>query len=121
MCDYVLVEQGTNKVSLIGSFRELSVDRFPAVLPPFFIYAALTDGLGTGTLELVLSRLETDEEVYRYRTRISFQDQLTVLHVYLRLHNCSIPAPGAYEFMLLVDGALVAQRQLRVNQRGDSQ
>jgi hypothetical protein len=120
LCDHVLVEQGTKKVSLIGSFWEVGVERFPAVLPPFFVYAALTDGLGSGTLELVLSRLETDEEVFTYRSAITFLDQLSVLYVRLRVRNCSIPASGANQFMLLVDGALVAQRQLRVHLRGGS-
>src|SRR5260370_37773990 len=72
LCDYVLVEQGTKKVSLIGSFREVGVEQFPAILPPFYAYAALTDGLGSGTLELVLSRLETDEDVFSHRSPVSF-------------------------------------------------
>jgi hypothetical protein len=74
LCDYVLVEQTTRKVSLIGSFWEVGMRRFPEILPPFFVYAALTDGQGTGTLELVVSRLETDEEVFTYRRPITFPD-----------------------------------------------
>jgi hypothetical protein len=121
LCDYVLVEEGTKKISLIGTFEEAHPASFPAVLPPFFVYAALTDGVGRGTLELVFSRLETDEDVFSYRKQISLRDQLSVLHVKLRVRNCPIPASGVYQFALLVDGMLVAQRQLRVYSKGDSQ
>jgi hypothetical protein len=55
LCDYVLVEEGSKKVSIIGSFRDVNVERFPAVLPPFFVYAELTDGLGSGIMEFGLS------------------------------------------------------------------
>jgi hypothetical protein len=120
LCDHVLVEQGTKKISIIGSFRRVDVEQFPAKLPPFFLYAELTDGLGSGIMESVLSRLETDEQVFSYRTPIRFSDQLSVLRTRLRISNCTIPSSGAYQFMLLVDGMFVAQRQLQVFLRTDS-
>src|SRR5689334_5976929 len=37
LCDYVLVEQGTKKVSYIRSFRRLRASGFPVVMSPFFV------------------------------------------------------------------------------------
>src|SRR3954453_6988085 len=112
VCDYVLIKEGTHKVSLFVCFPELSLARFPAVLPPFFVYALLSDGSGSGTLELILSRLETDEEIFTHRRPITFVDQLAEVRVKLRIRNCSIPAPGYYQLSLLVDGQSVARRRL---------
>jgi hypothetical protein len=121
LCDYFLVEDGTNKVSFIGCFRDLTVETFPAVLPPFFVCTSLTDGAGTGIMELTLSNLETGEEVFAFRWPITFQDPLTVLRVRVRVRNWSISAPGTYQVMLSVDGDLVGQRQLHVYRKGGSQ
>jgi hypothetical protein len=46
LCDYVIVEEKTKKVSLIGAFTGMRVSRFPSDPSPFSVYAALTDGLG---------------------------------------------------------------------------
>ena len=118
VCDYVLVEEGTRKVSLIGSFRELALDRFPVVLPPFSVYALLSDGSGSGILDLILSRLETDEEIFSHRRPITFADQLAEVRVKMRIRNCSIPAPGYYQWSLLVDGQPVTRRRLHFHLAG---
>ena len=46
LCNHVMVEEGgTRRVSLIGGFSRLRVTSFPAT-PAFYVFAALTDGLG---------------------------------------------------------------------------
>src|ERR1700724_3349625 len=77
LCDYVSVEERTKKVSLIGCFTGLAVSRFPAIAQPFCVFAVLTDGLGDGTIDLVVFQLDTGEEVFSYRSPISFPDKLT--------------------------------------------
>ena len=119
LCDYVLVEERTRKVSLIGSFTGIGVLSFPAVVPPFSVFAVLTDGLGNGTIELGVSRLDTNEQVANYRTPVHFPDKLAEVFFHIRLHQCSFPAPGHYQFTLLADGQWLAQRRIRVYTRGD--
>jgi hypothetical protein len=67
LCDYVITEQKTNKVSLIGSFTRMAVREFPGFPDPFSVYAVLTDGLGDVTIELAVTRLDTGEEIYNRR------------------------------------------------------
>ena len=55
LCDYVILEERTKKVSVIGRFNSFSVTRFPAMVVPFSAYALLTDGLGDARVELVVS------------------------------------------------------------------
>jgi hypothetical protein len=119
LCDYVIVERDTNKVSFIGSFWTIEARHFPAVLPPFFVCAVLTDGSGSGMLELVFSRLETGEELFRYSRSINFPSQLSELRVASRIRGCSIPAPGVYELTLLVDGEWVSRRRIHAHFRGE--
>jgi hypothetical protein len=117
LCDYVIFEEKTGKVSLIGGFNSISADRFPVVAQPFSVFATLNKGFGDGTINLVISRLDTGQDVFDYRGKIRFPDKLTLVFFHARLRQCRFPAPGQYQFTLLVDGEWVAQRRLQVQLR----
>lgn len=119
LCDYVLVEERTRKVSLIGTFSGLGMERFPMAAPPFCVYALLTDGEGRMPMDLVVSHLETDQHIATYRGQVAFPDRLTDVNYLVRLRDCRFPEAGTYQFTLLADGEWVAQRRPRVYQRGD--
>ena len=117
LCDAVIVEEGTRKVSLINTFTGLRLSHFPAAPQPFCVYATLTDGQGEGLVELAVTRLETDEEIYSLRRPLRFPDRLTDVGVLFRISGCVFPAPGTYLFTLLLDGDWVAHRRIRVQTR----
>jgi hypothetical protein len=120
LCDSVIVEAKTEKVSLVGTFHRLGAPAFPVVLSPFVVHTALTDGAGSGMLELVCTRLETGEELFTYTRPITLSNPLSEVRVSWRLLRCEIPAPGAYEVVLLVDGEWVARRRFVVYPSGGS-
>jgi hypothetical protein len=113
LCDYVIVEEGTKKASLIGAFSSIRATRFP-VAPALCAYAALTDGLGDAAVDLVVTEAASDEEIYRLVRTIHFPDKLTEVRALFRIRDCSFPAAGSYLFTLLIDNEWVAQRSLRV-------
>jgi len=117
LCDYLIVEDRTRKVSLVGTFTGLPMAELPGVAPPFSVTAVLTDGLGEGIIDLVVTRLDTGEEVHNHRGRITFPDMLQEVTYHIRLARCPFPVEGTYQFALLVDGEWVAHRRLRVYQR----
>lgn len=117
LCDQVIVEERTQKVSIIGSFTGLGATAFPAHVPPFSVMAVLTDGLGNGRIELVVRHVESNEEVYAHRADLVFSDKVAEVTYHLRLRQLVFPAPGNYQFTLLLDGEWMAQRRLRVYQR----
>ena len=114
LCDYVIVEEKTKKVSLIGTFTGIRVSDFPSAPQPFSAYAMLTDGLGDASITLTVSRMDTAEEIYRREMTSRFSDKLAELRVHFRVLNCQFPSAGWYQFSLLVDGEWVAQRLVRV-------
>jgi hypothetical protein len=109
LCDYVLVEERTRKVSFIGAFDRLRASSYPALVQPFSVYAAMIGGQGSATLKLSVTRLDTDQEVYYREETITFPARLEVSRVHFRLTQFVFPAPGWYEFVLLVDRTWVAQ------------
>jgi hypothetical protein len=119
LCDYVIVEERTKKVSLIGTFTGLKVADFPATPPPFSVFAILTDAVGDVTINLSMTHLATNAEVPVHQARLRFPEKLAEVMYHMRLHHCMFPAPGLYQFTLLADGEWVAHRRLRVYPTGE--
>jgi len=116
LCDQVIVEEGTKKVSLIGSFRKLYARSFPFVPLPFCVFATLTGSQAEGAITLTVREAESDEEVYSVTHRVAFPDRFAEGRVVFRLADCAFPKPGAYLFTLAVDDDWVAHRRLQIHQ-----
>jgi hypothetical protein len=114
LCDQVTFEVGTQKPSLIGVFTGIAVDGFPSGPQRFDAFVALTDGLGTGTLELEVTDANTGNQVYVKRVQLTCPDPLRVINLRLRIRQCSFPTSGEYLFTLLVDGNEIVHRRIRV-------
>jgi hypothetical protein len=114
LCDLVIVEEDTRKVSLIGNLTRWTADNFPYTAPPFFAFSALTGSVGEGRMDLVVARLDTGEDIYRQHRVVHFTDRLRELHLILRVGNCVLLAAGWYQATLLADQEWVAQRRFRV-------
>src|SRR5437868_1545936 len=117
LCDYVIVEERTKKVSLIGTFTGLGVPEFPAQPPPFSVFAILTDGLGDATMELDVTHMETNDSIFSHSGVLNFPDKVAEVAYHMRLRQCVFPAAGLYQFTLTVNGEWAAQRRLRVYKR----
>ena len=101
----------------MSTFTKLFADAFPSPPERFAFAAILTGGQGDGTLDLVLMRLETEEETYAMQRRIQFPGRLAEVQVVFHVRDCSFPAPGHYDATLFVDGDPVARRKFSVQQR----
>src|SRR5438874_1327412 len=110
LCDQVLFEQGTQKPTLVGVFTGIAATGFPSVPQRFDLFAALTDGLGQGAVDLVVDRLEPEERITAHSLELSFPNPLHVVNLRFRFRELSFPAAGPYIFALQVDGDEIAQR-----------
>lgn len=113
VCDYVLVEETTRNVSLIGSFSRIQAATFPFIRP-FCVYAAYTGGQGEAEVELNITHLESDEGVYSLQRRVRFPDRLAEVRILFRVFECEFPDAGSYLFTLLIDGEWTAHRRIHV-------
>src|SRR5438876_12108098 len=59
LCDYVIVEAMTHKISLVGCLTEIAVDELPGLAEPFSAVAFLTGAQGTIDLDLVVEEWDS--------------------------------------------------------------
>jgi hypothetical protein len=76
VCEQVIVEKLTDNVSLINCFTRRLVGQFPSQPVKFAVVAFLTDGFGDIPLDVVILRLDTEEEVFRESRQVRFVDRL---------------------------------------------
>jgi hypothetical protein len=120
LCDYVIVEERTKKISLIGTFWSIAVDDgFPTRPLPFSLVAMLTGGLGPHSITLKVLRevgLEL-EEIYSNTRNVEFRDRFQPVYYTMRFQRLKFPEPGHYHFELSVGEAELARCTLRIYDR----
>jgi hypothetical protein len=120
LCDQVIFDRDTQKPSLIGCFAGMAVSEFPSGPQRFDTFAALTDGHGPVTIDLTVTHLDTEEQIYTRSVGVAFPDPLRVIHLRYRVGDCSFPDSGSYMVTLSVADAEIAHCRLRVYLRESS-
>ncbi|HBI42045.1 MAG TPA: hypothetical protein DDY78_04185 [Planctomycetales bacterium] len=120
LCDQVIFDRDTQKPCLIGCFAGMAVNDFPSAPQRFDVFAALTDGLGPVTMDLTVTHLDTEEQVYTRIVTVAFSDPLRVINLRCRVGECFFPYPGSYMVALSVADTEIAHCRLRVYLRESS-
>jgi hypothetical protein len=114
LCDLVIDEAITHKLSLVGSFTEILVDELPGLAEPFSAVAFLTDAQGVVNLELRVNDAATNEIVEVRHHRVYSPNPLAVVYCNVRVKDCSFPRPGPYVFSLWFGDESIALRRVVV-------
>lgn len=120
LCDYVIVEERTKKLSMIGTFWSMAVDDgFPCRPPPFSAVCLLTGGLGRHLITLKVLREEGIEldEIFSKTGQIEFRDRFQPVYYTMRFAQLEFPEPATYHFELFVGDMEVSRATLRVYHR----
>jgi hypothetical protein len=114
LCEQAIVDAKTRNVTLVNTISRLRCPSFPSPPGRLVVYAMLTDGLGDAEMSLVVSRLDTFEDIYEARWQMKFPDPLRLFRMILRLSHLSFPAPVRYQLSLLADKDEVTHTILEV-------
>lgn len=112
-CDDVRLEVG-NKLSLMGIFQEIYVQRLPVVLPKL---AVVTQWAGYGRFSSEIRILSPKHEVIAASAKADFEiphnGYANNINFFMNLH---FDKPGSYIVQTLLDGELFYERPLTVGQ-----
>lgn len=114
LCDQVILDTYTGKRTLVGMFDELFCDGVPFIPPPLWVYAALTDGQGRIALDLVVSDMETEEELVVVQHEMEFTSPLSITHLRMNFPDLQFPRSGYFLFQLSAEGFPVCHRRLHI-------
>src|SRR5947209_18127572 len=85
--DYIIIEEGTGKASLIGCFDTLAMPNIPSPPRAFFLSAELTGGQGPARVGVRIARPDTDETVKLTHGDVYFRGRLLVVRYRTRVTN----------------------------------
>jgi hypothetical protein len=117
LCKSTTFDPATGATTLFGAFNALFHSSWPTPPEQFTVYAGLHGGVGEGTIELAVYRLETEERIHRYQRWFAVPDPSIVLTLDLRVRRCIFPAPGRYALRLRFDGVEAALTLLDLRAR----
>lgn len=119
LCDYVIVEQLTNKITLVGMFDRLRVPWFPDPPSRLHVFVSLTDSVGSVPVRLVCSRASTGDPIYEMKATASFRDRLTPVNTHFAVRGIEFESPGEYFMQLYCNEELVSERKFTVYAAGE--
>jgi hypothetical protein len=114
LCKRIGIDVAVGEMSLVGLIQVLSFGEWPAPADPFTVYAVLYGGSGEGTMELVITRLETEEDIYVHQRWSGFSGQGLSVHLEIPVRGCIFPRPGRYALTLRFDEQQLSQRYFDV-------
>jgi hypothetical protein len=119
VCQQAIIEEGTKNVTLVNTFTRLAVKKFPTPPQQLVAHALLTDGIGTVKLSVIISRMDTLENIIVQSGDVTFTDPLHVRRPFARFPAVQFPVRGYYQVTLLANGEWVAQGTLKLVGQGD--
>ena len=113
ICEQVIVDVATRNVTPVNCFSRRRLTEFPGAMS-FHVVAWLADGFGELSVEVVIRRMDSMDELFRREERLRFHDRLKDMRFTAQIRDCPFPIAGYYEIGLNVDGEFVAHRKIQV-------
>ena len=112
--DRVLVEEGNRKKTIVGTFTQFHSEKFPAVFPPWFIYAAATNIEGEHSFSLNLVLEKESQVIVGINGKMKADNRNKVNEFIFPIQRAIFPSPGTYTLTFNIGGAPVGSRLLEV-------
>jgi len=96
ICDTIIRDEQSHKVSLIGLFGVIRAHKFPCRHPLMNIHVALTGGHGKQDIEIRLVRVADEKPIMSITGAMTFPDPLQVAELAFTCGNVGFEKAGEY-------------------------
>jgi hypothetical protein len=120
LADRVITEDNQKK-GIIGTFTQFTVRDVPAGLPPWYIYAAVTNISGEHSFSLNLVVDRTQQVIFSAGGNLRVDDPRRVVELVIPVPNVVFPETGTYVVTFHVEGEQIGSRILDVVKSAPSQ
>ncbi len=113
MADRVITEDNQKK-AIIGTFTQFTVRQVPAGLPPWFIYAAVTNLAGEHPFSVNLVLDKSQQVIFSAGGTLKVDEPRRVVELVIPVPNVVFPEAGTYVVSFHVGGDQIGSRILDV-------
>jgi len=113
LADKVVTEDNQKK-GIIGTFNQFNLRQLPAIPPPWFIYAAVTNLLGDHSFSVNLVFDSSQQVLFSAGGRLTIDSPRRVVELVIPVANIPFAEPGAYAVCFFIDGEQIGSRVLEV-------
>ena len=114
ICDLIVRDEITKKVSLIGLFNTIKAGVFPTQHNSFHVYVALTNGHGQYHTTLSIVDVTDNKPIMAIEGELNFLTPLQVLEINFGLQGLRFDKAGKYAFRVTCERMLVGERDFAV-------
>ncbi len=111
-----VITENNGKKGIIGVFSNFNFKQFPAKVPQWFIYAAVTNLQGKHEFSVNLVRDESQHVLLPIAGEMNVQESGKEVEMIFPITNLTFQKPGRHTLTFNIDGLQIASRILRVNQ-----
>ena len=115
ICDDIIRDEITKKISLIGLFNRIQSPSFPTTHPSLHVYVSLTNGHKKYKGELRFVSESDDSVIFKTNADVPLQDPLKTLELNFSIRNLKFDKPGNYNVQFCCDKTLVGSRRFIVS------
>jgi Family of unknown function (DUF6941) len=121
LCDQVLVEEVTGRMSLIGIMDYVQIDEFPAEFPRCQVFLQITNGLGVYNVTIEIHDLSDNSVIYRLGdVPVEMPDRLARVSMIIRVPRVEIPHPGEFDVVVLANEEEIERQSLELTDNDES-
>jgi hypothetical protein len=113
LADRVITEDNQKK-GIIGTFTQFTVRQVPAGLPPWFIFAAVTNLAGEHPFSLNLVYDKSQQVIFSAGGTLTVDSPRRVVELVIPVPNVVFPEAGTYVLSFHVSGEQIGSRILDV-------
>ena len=114
ICDTVIRDEKTRKVSLIGLFSVINAQTFPVRHPLMHVYVAMTNGHGQQQIGIQFVKISDGKALFGMQGDIVFPSPLQVVELNLEWRDVMFDEPGDYVVEVLCGGQKIGDRKFKV-------
>ncbi len=112
LCDQILIDSLTGKLSIIGIFENFFVTAFPAATAPFTAFLQMTDGVGQYNVTVEVYDLQEDAILGAAQGPvIDFAERTVKLNFFIPVPPLPLTHLGRYDFIVMADGQEIDRQQ----------
>ena len=115
ICERIIRDHGSHRLSLINIFADIGTEEFPATFPEVWVYCRMINAVGRYNFTLRIVKVGVQEEkVMDIERSFDCPNPAIMVEASFQIAKVMFREPALYEFRMIVEGETIGQTTLRI-------